>query len=434
MLRTIAIILLVVMVAETVTVAADAKWEMSEFLIMLGWASHGDHPSDEGKMAAIAEAGFNAVMWYDNSKLDLAHKHGLKMLTLLPPHPDRRFLEHPANWGCYIGDEPPPPEYPQMASRVTSTHQADPSRPAYVNITGKSPKAPFLAAVPVKLLSYTGDYKWWWYNNPFYVCMEANRIAGLAAGIPVIRWIEVNANPDVETWQLKNGRSENPKPAWSVSPAPPPDNAEKLRQTVYTSLCYGVKGIQWFTGSILFEYGTSELRPCGKDVVAINKELQKLGPILIGLESVEVFHTPPLHKLSAHAVRTLPPSGHWVRTETPDLILGIFKDKQDIGHIMVANRKIDDTRETVLSFPQDVTKVAKFDRGEGEWTDLPLTKRGNRAVVELTLAPGDGELLRVQTANVYITKPRPDPRLLKWRAEFEKHKRNAAELAPDQTE
>ena len=376
------------------TVPADAKWEMSEFVILLGWASHGDHPDDEAKMEAIAEAGFNTVMWYDNSKLDLAHKYGLKMLMLLPPNPDTRFLEHPANWGYYIGDEPPPPEYPKMAARVESTYQTDPSRPAYVNITGKSPIAPFLAAVDVKVLSYTGTYKWWWYNTPHYECMEACRIAGLAAGIPVIRWIEVNANPDVETWQLKNGRSENPKPAWSVTAPPPPDNSEKLRQSVYGSLCYGVKGIQWFTGSILFEHGTSQLRPCGKGVVALNKELQKLGPILIGLKSVVVFHTPPLPRLSAHAVRELPVD-YWVRTATPDLILGIFKDKQDNGYMMVANRAIDGTRQPVLSFPPDVTKVAMFNRDKGKWIDLPLSRIENRAVVEFILAPGDGELLMV---------------------------------------
>ena len=115
-----------------------------------------------------------------------------------------------------------------------------------------------------------------------------------------------------------------------------------------------------------------------------------------------------------------------------DLILGIFEDKQDNGYMMVANRAIDGTRQPVLSFPPDVTKVAMFNRDKGKWIDLPLTKRGNRAVVEFTIVPGDGELLKIQTGdpgNVYIRKARPDPRLHKWRAEFEKHKRTAAKLA-----
>ena len=122
-----------------------------------------------------------------------------------------------------------------------------------------------------------------------------------------------------------------------------------------------------------------------------------------------------------------PPRPYWVQTDTPDLILGIFKDKQDIGYIMAANRKIDGKRRAVLSFPQGVTQVDEFEKREGKWTDLPITRRGNRAVVEVTLAPGDGELLKVRNVNSCIRKARPDPRLQNWRAKFEKHKRKAAE-------
>ena len=121
MLRTVVTILLTVMVIETVTVAADAEWEMSEFVILLGWASHGDHPDDEAKMAAIAQAGFNTVMWYNAGQLDLAHQYGLKMLNQVkPPNLIADFhREHPANWGYYVGDEPPVSEYPAMAAPQT---------------------------------------------------------------------------------------------------------------------------------------------------------------------------------------------------------------------------------------------------------------------------------------------------------------------------
>ena len=56
-----------------------------------------------------------------------------------------------------------------------------------------------------------------------------------------------------------------------------------------------------------------------------------------------------------------------MQTATPDLVLGMFKDKKDNGYIMVANRN-------------------------------PQSRRGNRAVVEFVLASGDDELLKVETA------------------------------------
>jgi len=125
-----------------------------------------------------------------------------------------------------------------------------------------------------------------------------------------------------------------------------------------------------------------------------------------------------------------------VQTATPDLVLGIFKDKQDNGYIMLANRKIHSRRRAVLSFPAAVTEVAKFDKAEGKWTVLPLHRRGNRVVVEFILARGDGELLRVETAdggNVYIKQARPDPRLQQWQEEIEARKQKAAQLpGPDE--
>jgi hypothetical protein len=401
MSRTIVIILLVLM--ETVTVAADAEWEMSEFAILLGWASHGDHPDDEAKMAAIAQAGFNTVMWYDQSPgvMDLSHQYGLKQLIQVKP-PGRindSHRHHLANWGYYVGDEPPPSGYPAVAAEVDFIHQIDPNHPAYVNITGTSDVAAFLDAVPVKVLSYTGIYKWWWYNTPYYESMEDSRTAGLDAEIPVMRWIEVNANPDVHTIEVNN---QGQWPPWSVTAPPPPDNAEKLRQSVYSSLAYGVKGIQWFTGAILFEHGTSNLNASGTDVATLNWELQQLGPTLIGLESVDVFHTTPLPIKSFDAVRELP-GDYWVHTDTSDLILGMFKDSQDNDYIMLNNRKIDESRQPVLSFPQDTTRVAQFDRGQGKWIDLPVAPLRDRAVVEFTLAPGDGGLLRVVPDDTAVT-------------------------------
>jgi len=377
-------------------------------------------PDDEEMMQAIAQAGFNTVMWYDEEELDLAHKYGLKLLFMPSLHD--WVIKHPANWGYYVADEPPIDDFSKFAPQVSNYHQADPNHPAYVNSTGRDSEYlhSFLETFQPQVLSFTPNYRWWQQED--YNILEAYRIAGLTAGIPLIKWIEVNANSEVLA--LQNAGLGH----LSCTAPPPPDNAEKLRQSVYTNLCYGIKGFQWFTGGILFEFGTSRLRACGKDVVALNKELQQLGPTLINLESVEVFHTPPLPV----GTRLLP-QDYWVQTATPDLVLGIFKDKQDNGYIIVANRKIDSTQQVVLSFPPAVTEVAKVDKNEGTLMNLPLTRFEKDSTVELDLAPGDGELLKVQTAgggNVYIREgPRPYPRLQRWQEEVETRKQKAAEAA-----
>jgi len=341
-------------------------------------------------MQAMAQAGFNVVMGTED-QLDIAQKYGVKLLLEDSSAPDW-VVQHPANWGYYVRDEAPIEQFAEVAQLVREYHRADPNHPAWVNSAGGIGEFldSFLETFQPRVLSFTGGYQWWWpWARPVYFAkLEAHRNAALAAGIPLIRWVEVNANPEVES--LASAGEGH----WSCTAPPPPDNAEKLRQSVYTNLCYGVKGIEWFTGGILFEWGTSRLRACGLDVAAINAELKRLGPILIGLESVDVFHTPPL----PDATRPLP-EDYWVQTATPDLVVGIFKDKQDNDYIMVANREIDSIRQTVLSLPPAVTEVAKFDKNEGKWMTLPLSRRGEDLAVELDIAPGDGELLRVETAD-----------------------------------
>jgi len=84
MLRTAVAVLL----AVVVTASAAAKWEMSEFVILLGWAQCVECPDDEAMMQAMAQAGFNVAMGLPHGQLDLAHKYGLKLL-IQPNFQDR---------------------------------------------------------------------------------------------------------------------------------------------------------------------------------------------------------------------------------------------------------------------------------------------------------------------------------------------------------
>ncbi len=178
MLRTILIVLLVAMV----TVPAAAKWEMSEFVIFLGWAEQVECPDDEAMMQALAEADFNTVMWYDEGGLDLAEKYGLKLL-FVPSFQDR-ILEHPANWGYYVADEPATYQFSKVAPTVKQYHQADPNHPAYVNALGSTGEYlhSFMETFQPRVLSYTGGYQWWSPDQrPLHFAkLEAHRVAALA--------------------------------------------------------------------------------------------------------------------------------------------------------------------------------------------------------------------------------------------------------------
>jgi len=351
---------------------------MKDFLILMGWPGEVQCPDDDAMAKAMADAGFNVAMW-DEGKLDLCAKHGMKVLVD-PASPEiaARAARHPAAWGYYLKDEPQAGEFEAWVQQVGAVRKADPGHPTWINLLSSAGDylTSFIDTVHPEILSYD-YYQWWWGTQRHFPCLEEHRAAALRAGIPLICWIEVNA-----------GSAE-----WNNDAPAPPDNLEKLRESVYTSLAYGVKGVEWFTASKMFDAKTSKLKPCGKDVTTINAELKQLGPVLVELESADVFHTPPVPAQT----RELPP-GYRMQTRTHDLVLGVLKHRAEPAsdYLMVANREIHRGRWVVLRLARAVREVAKLEKPAGRWQPLPLTKAGRDAVVEFIIGPGDGELLRVR--------------------------------------
>ena len=234
----------------------------------------------------------------------------------------------------------------------------------------------YMKTVQPEILSYD-HYQWWWGSHSHFEKLEQHRATALAAGIPLICWVEVNANPGVE-WGGDHGRD--------------PDNAVKLRQSVYTSLAYGVKGIQWFSAGMLFQPGTAELNECGRDVAQLNSELQKLGPTLMQLRSLDVFNTQPLPRRTCESQHD-----HWAQVIGDQLVWGMFKDAADIDHILVVNRDIHHRQQAEVQFQhagygRKVKSVQKFDKQTGSWVQLG-SNIGVLFVVNLE--PGDGQLFKV---------------------------------------
>ncbi|MFC1693099.1 hypothetical protein ACFL1R_06310 [Candidatus Latescibacterota bacterium] len=267
--------------------------------------------------------------------------------------------------------------------------------------------------------------------------LEQYRDAALEAGIPLIAWREVNVRRNV------NGEDR-------YNSVTPPDNAQKIRQNIYTSLAYGVKGILWFTGFLLFDEGSTVLNETGKQVAAINDELKRWAPILINLSSTGVFHTPPVPRGSR---QTTP--DHWVQPLGDNLVMGTFRDEGKRDYLIVANKDWRHERKAVLQFQlfqRKIKSVEMFDKHSGEWKQLTVQTRDDDRdheyiynfdnipqrikdyitynhekidakklsffelfntfpppyeTVEFTLAPGDGELVRVLLAD---GENIPDPR------------------------
>jgi hypothetical protein len=401
----------------------------------------------ETNLKALAGAGFNTV-YGPVDKLDLCRKYGFKLMI---PHPGpdvaKRLRSNPDVWGYDILDEPISlKELHEASDWVRIYREADPTHLTFVNLNQKAGHwiDLFLDTVHPDFLSfdaytwwYGGIYEWFTGQQGQFVKLEQHRDAAVAGALPLTVWEEVNTQRNVPDTSARN---------WVT----PPDNAPKIRQNVYAALVYGTKGILWFTGELLFDKQTGEINETGRQVAAINHELKLLGPVLLPLRSTGVFHTDPVPDGS----REVSPD-HWVQPIGKDLVLGTFRDPEEREYIMVANKNWQFPREAGLQFRlflQEVAAVELFDKHSGAWKPLTvaavpdtrdhayiyrlsnITERmityitTNRKeltpkelaffelyhtygppyqAVSLTLAPGDGELLRVTLKE---GQEIPDPR------------------------
>ena len=368
--------------------AAVAGWQMPEFMISF-WGG----PKDDATAEAVVQAGFNTVMCKPD-KLDLCRRHGLKaLLSDATAELASKLRQDTAVWGYYLQDEPSNERLPALGKSVAEFRRADPSHPAYINLGWQACPRTFADVIRPQVLSY--DEYWWWWKGDYFPMLEEYRSIAQSAGIPLICWVEADTGPDSEVGPAK------------IHPA---NNLARLRHSVYCPLAYGVKGIQWFVDRLIFD--GSRLTEAGRDVAVVNAELKQLGPMLMKLSSLDVYHvsSPETPK----ATRPLP-HHYWVQTATGETILGTFKNAGGCDYFMPVNRNVDKEKTIVLRFGRVAAEVEKFDKKTGVWTKLGIVsaeqfdkreewaklialRRRGRQAVELTLSPGDGELLRIRWA------------------------------------
>ncbi len=357
-MRTIVPVILFLLILVPVSLG----WELNEFMIF----TYGVNLTEEN-VRTLARADFNTV-YGPVEKLELCRSYGLKLMI---PHPGTEtastLFGDPAVWGYDVMDEPISLEQLySCADSVKAYHEADPTHPGFVNLNQKGGDwiRMLIDIVEPDVLGYD-DYQWWyggvyeWFTGTpvHFVKLEQHRDAALEAGIPLIAWREVNVQRNVSGQDRRNF-------------ATPSDNAQKIRQSIYTSLVYGVKGILWFTGYLLFDEESSVLNKTGKQVAAINAELKRLAPILIHLRSTGVFHTPPVPRGSR---QTTP--DNWVQPLGDNLLMGTFRDDAKRDYLIVVNKDWRHERKAVLQFQlfqRKIQSVEMFNKKSGGWSALTV--------------------------------------------------------------
>lgn len=346
----------------------------------------------EARARAMAAAGFTVIDATEGELATVA-RHGLKaMVPAKDPAVAARLAANPVVWGYHLGDEPfPEAVFAGIGGQFRQFEQAAPRQVPFVNMlstTGEFLRAYMTDARP-PLLSFD-YYQWWWGSDRYFEKLEQFREAAVRAGVPLAACFEASANPGVE-WGDQTRL---------------PDNDQRLRQSVYTSLAYGVTGIEWFHADMVFSPGAGALTAVGLDVAAINREVAPVGRVLAGLRSVDVFHTAPLPA----GTRSLPKE-HWVQAIPEErgagVVLGMFRDTEGRDYAMLANRDYRDSQTVVVKLQSKWLGIApwytpkqykyavdRFDRATGAWSAVASSS----SVGFSSVIPAAGaELFRVTT-------------------------------------
>ncbi len=399
-----------------------AAWQQKQFLITF-WCPP---PATDEALAAVAAEHYN-LTWVPVEGLDVAAKHGLRaMLTdalLNPAVLDdaakrtqldaliERVKQHPALEAYYITDEPGAGAFPALGRLVAYLRERDPAHLAYINLfptyaneaqlgvsadaaerakvgypqnfagVGASNKTvlayqehvrKFVEVVRPELISYDHYHFCQGHDGKqYFLNLALIRLAAIEAKKPFLNIIQASIVEKV--WRLPN--------------------AAEMRWLVYTTLAYGARGISYFTYWGPASYGglyqDGKPAPLSRDVAALNAEISRLGPTLMELDSVGVYHTDPL-PFGTEAI----PAGAPVQVVGKgEFVLGLFGRSGRADSFMIVNRSYKDPAEAQLKISLPGRKLQELDRKTGKWADREVL--GDDRTIKLKLEVADGRLLRV---------------------------------------
>ncbi len=359
------------------------KYRFPQLMVIV----YADFPNQQEHQLAMAKytlsKGFNCVE-AEMRYLDVCRKAGLMVRlgasdinTMLKAAP--KLKDDPAVLGYFISDRRSRGAFPGFAGIARAFEAADPNHPTlFINRAEYNQFPEFTDVVKPMVLDYY-HYHWHSRNHPerYYLYLRMFRDLSNKYDIPQMRVL-----------------ASSPSPAM-------------IRQSMYVSVAYGIQALHFwpphFVGCVMDQDRNAVLedgRPVfslsesGKAVSDVALDLKALGPVLLKLKNRAVYHTDKTLPIGAERA----PAECWFQPEGDTFLVSEFRDDKDNRFLMPVNHSVDKARTLTLRFTDEKFGIELMDRKSAQWRVLPLDKTAGGRMLRLTLAPGDGELLRVIAA------------------------------------
>ena len=321
--------------------------------------------------------------------MDIALKANIKMFVMCPElktDPERtvkRFMNHGALAGYYLGDEPSSILFSSLKTWVNRIKALDSKHPCYVNllpnyVTNKDLGTSsyqeyvkqFIDQVPVQLVSFD--------NYP---------IIGSTNLSVRERWYE-----NLETISSEARKAEKPFWAFALTvahgPYPVPTLAA-LRLQVFTNLAYGAQGIQFFSYWTIndpggYNFNNAPIALDGTktkvyyDLQAITAEIKSLSGVFLGAKLLSVAHTGTVIPLGTKRLTALPAVISVLKTEGIGAVVSIL-ERNNEAFLVVVNRDFTKSMKLTIKCASVVNRVSK------DGSSAPVSGKTEN----ITVAPGD---------------------------------------------
>jgi hypothetical protein len=179
-----------------------------------------------------------------------------------------------------------------------------------------------------------------------------------------------------------------------------PEDMRKTRQTVYTSLAYGLRGYRM--GGAIFDTkkrdkdGVPPPNAHGKEIARLNAAINAFSPVFKRTRCGAVYHVKPL-PAGCKGV----PKDAWFSLDGKEVLLGVFgakaraKSAGSPDYLLVANRDAFGAHSATITIAVKDAGVQRMDKTSGKWVPHPIKSSGASTIVKIDLADGSGELLKV---------------------------------------
>lgn len=365
-----------------------------------------DYADDQATFEAMRDAGITSVAFVPIKALDLCHEANLQAIVFDErlsgaayhgpfdgaaveknlPEVLKEVGDHPAVIGYHLRDEPSSEQYPDLAKGVAAVRKLAPGKWPYINLLPGEGEA---------YDKYVEDFVT--ICNPTILSYDRYTTYGVNDFLPIF-WTNLA--------QMREAALRNQLDFWNVVLTATHWNYRELTETdyrmeVFGSLVYGAKGIGYYkfmSGSLpilqapdLGNFRNAPLDQFGEKTPAwhwmrnINRQLHNMAPVLLKLESNDVYHIG-----GAIPERNHGPTDTSLVKNIPDgeFVVGDFTHSENgKRYVMIVNRSMVNSQRCAPEFRSSAGNVKYVSPITGE--TLPYIGWA------YFLAPGQGVLLEL---------------------------------------